>query len=142
VYLPRAVGGALEKPPRLKVCRAFEIIFAARPSPGVPAAAAAWASHRGSLSPPDFFWVVSFLIQPPLATPRVASRPLLCRIPVSILLLLFMQGSLARPDFDRLRAGSEFLRRRAPVSRLEPLRYKRTFIYFYTHVPHVSSCDD
>jgi hypothetical protein len=69
-----------------------------------------------------------------------ATRPLVCRILMSILLLLFMQGSLARPDFDRLRAGSEFLRRRAPVSRLEPLRYNSTFIYSYTHVPHVSSC--
>jgi hypothetical protein len=49
VSIPPAVGGALERPPRLKVCRAFEITFAARP--GVPAAAAAaaaaaWASHR------------------------------------------------------------------------------------------------
>jgi hypothetical protein len=69
----------------------------------------------------DFF-VRFILLQPPLAAPRMAARPLVCRIPISILLLLFMQGSLARPDFDRLRAGSEFLRRRAPVSRLEPLR--------------------
>jgi hypothetical protein len=50
-----------------------------------------------------------------------------------------MQGSLARPDFDRLRAGSEFLRRRAPVSRLEPLRYNSTFIYFYFLVDESTS---
>jgi hypothetical protein len=68
---------------------------------------------------------------------RMATRPLVCKIPIIILHLFFMQRSLARPDFDR--AGSEFLRRRAPVSRLESMRYKSSFIYFYTHVPHVSS---
>ena len=63
-------------------------------------------------------------VQPSLVLSRKMRPGLACSILLWILMLGWIQGSSARPDFETGRRGSELLRRRPPLSAEEPLRFK------------------